>query len=116
MWNFNMCKDFKAQRIAAHWFVRLIQGYVDYQCPKDGLELILISRRRWVMGGTRYKARGIDHDGNAANHTEVEQLVFHHVAHDPPEPVPDNPNARLLATTKVYSHVQVRGSIPIFWE
>ena len=68
------------------------------------------------MGGTRYKARGIDHDGNAANHTEVEQLVFHHMAHDPPEPIADKPNARLLATTKVYSHVHVRGSIPIFWE
>ena len=72
MWNFNMCKDFKAQRISAHWFIRLIQGYVDYQCPKDGLEFILIARRRWIMGGTRYKARGIDHDGNVANHTEIE--------------------------------------------
>ena len=30
MWNFNMCKDFKAQKIGSHWFVRLIQGFVDY--------------------------------------------------------------------------------------
>ena len=116
MWNFNLCKDFKAQRISSHWFVRMIQGYVDYQCPKDGLEFILIARRRWRQGGTRYKARGIDHDGNVANHTEIEQLVFHHEAHIVPKPFPTNPNAKILATTKVYSQVQVRGSIPIFWE
>ena len=30
MWNYSMCKDFKVQQIGAHWFVRLIQGYVDY--------------------------------------------------------------------------------------
>jgi len=94
----------------------MIQGYVDYQCPKDGLEFILIARRRWRQGGTRYKARGIDHDGNVANHTEIEQLVFHHEAHIVPKPFPTNPNAKILATTKVYSQVQVRGSIPIFWE
>ena len=92
MWNFNMCKDFKVQRIGAHWFVRLIQGYVDYQCPRDGLELLLIARRRWVMGGTRFRARGIDHDGNVANHCEVEQLVFHHTAHQPPLQVQANPH------------------------
>jgi hypothetical protein len=68
------------------------------------------------MGGTRYKARGIDHDGNCANHTEIEQLVFQHEAHSMPKPVENNPYARILATTKVYSHVQVRGSIPVFWE
>jgi len=105
MWNYNLCKDFKAQKISSHWFVKMIQGYVDYQCPKDGLELLLISRRRWVMGGTRYKARGIDHDGNVANHTEIEQLVFQHEAHSMPKPVQNNPYARILATTKVYSHV-----------
>ena len=30
MWNFNLCKDFKAQKIATYWFIKLIQGYVDY--------------------------------------------------------------------------------------
>ena len=30
MWNYNLCKDFRAQKIPAYWFVRLIQGYVDY--------------------------------------------------------------------------------------
>ena len=116
MWNYNMIKDFKAQHISSHWFVNLIQGFVDYLCPKDGLELVLIARRRWLMGGTRYKARGLDHDGNAANHTEIEQLVYQHQAHTEPQLYQDKPNTQVLATTKVYSHVQVRGSIPIFWD
>ena len=77
--------------------------------------MLLIARRRWLMGGTRYNARGLDVDGNVANHTEVEQLVFHHSAKTPPEDTA-SPNSKILATTKVYSHVQVRGSIPIFWE
>lgn len=72
MWNYNLVKDFRAQKIPSYWFLKLIQGYVDYQCPKDGLEMILIARRRWLMGGTRFRARGIDHDGNVANHTELE--------------------------------------------
>jgi len=34
--------------------------------------LILIARRRWQMGGTRYNSRGIDEDGNTANCVESE--------------------------------------------
>ena len=37
---------------------------------------MLVARRRWRMGGTRYHARGLDDDGNAANHTELEQIVY----------------------------------------
>ena len=67
------------------------------------------------MGGTRYNARGIDGDGNVANFVELEQLVFQHAVHDPPLPFEDNPNSTVLGTTKVYSHVQIRGSMPFFW-
>ena len=28
------------------------------------------------MGGTRYNARGIDDDGNVANHAEFEQILW----------------------------------------
>jgi len=31
------------------------------------------------MGGTRYNARGVDEEGNAANSVETEQLVFKQV-------------------------------------
>lgn len=60
----------------------MIQGYVGHQ--RDSfkgidLEILLIARRRWQMGGTRYNARGIDEQGNVANCVETEQLVFKHV-------------------------------------
>lgn len=115
VWNYNLLKDFRAQKISEHWFVKLVQGYVDYQCPRDGLELLLIARRRWAMGGTRYNARGIDHEGNVANHVELEQLIFQHEVHDPPLPFEDQPNSHVLGSTSVYSHVQIRGSLPFFW-
>ena len=36
------------------------------------------------MGGTRYNARGIDDDGNVANHTEIESIFSFQINHDPP--------------------------------
>jgi hypothetical protein len=68
------------------------------------LEMILIARRRWVMGGTRYNSRGIDEEGNSANCVETEQLIFRHVKK------PDY--YRIYG----YSLVQIRGSVPFFWE
>lgn len=44
--------------------------------------MLLIARRRWAMGGTRYNARGIDEKGNCANFVETEQLIFKHVTKD----------------------------------
>ena len=68
------------------------------------------------MGGTRYNARGIDHEGNVANFVELEQLVLKHFVHDPPLAFEDDPNATVLGTTNVYSHIQIRGSMPFFWQ
>ena len=34
--------------------------------------MILISRRSYIMGGTRYNSRGIDNKGNVANFVETE--------------------------------------------
>ena len=39
------------------------------------LEMLLISRRRYAMAGTRYNARGLDDDGNVANYVETEMLL-----------------------------------------
>ena len=49
------------------------------------------------MAGTRYNARGVDEEGNAANFVETEMIV-------------ECPFINTL-----YSHVQVRGSVPVFW-
>ena len=50
----------------------MIQGYVGHSKPTMDIDLVLISRRRWLMGGTRYNARGIDDEGNVANFVECE--------------------------------------------
>jgi inositol-1,4,5-trisphosphate 5-phosphatase len=49
---------------------------VDIQRPEPGVVMIMIARRQWKMGGTRYNARGIDDDGNVANQTETELIVI----------------------------------------
>ncbi len=54
----------------------MIQGYVGHAKPTMEIDLILISRRRWLMGGTRYNARGIDDEGNTANLVECEQICI----------------------------------------
>jgi len=40
--------------------------------------MILMARRRWVMGGTRYHARGVDEKGNVANCAETEMIIIRH--------------------------------------
>lgn len=58
--------------------------------------MALISRRSHLRGGTRFNARGVDDQGNAANFVETEQIV--------------------VTSNVVLSYVIIRGSIPIFWE
>lgn len=60
------------------------------------MELILISRRSRLRAGTRYNARGVDDDGNVANFVETEQIVY--------------------INKFALSFVQIRGSVPVFWE
>ncbi|KAI5237129.1 hypothetical protein E4T42_09247 [Aureobasidium subglaciale] len=59
--------------------------------------LTLLSRLSCRRAGTRFNARGIDDDGNVANFVETE-VIFS---------TPGNTS---------FSYVQVRGSIPLFWE
>jgi len=77
-WNYNICQDFFFQKVDTRWIVPIIQGYVEYKaCIFDGkeLEIILISRRRHAMAGTRYLARGLDDEGNVANFVETETIL-----------------------------------------
>ncbi|KAL2834525.1 SacI homology domain-containing protein [Aspergillus cavernicola] len=59
--------------------------------------LTLISRLSSRRAGTRFNARGIDDDGNVANFVETETILW----------IPPGIG---------FSYVQVRGSVPIFWE
>ena len=60
------------------------------------VKYVLITRRSWAKGGTRFNARGVDVKGNVANFCETEQLLF--------------------MKNQCFSHVQIRGSVPIFWK
>ena len=57
----------------------------------------LISRRSAARAGPRFYSRGIDDAGNVANFVETE--VTSHYDND----------------KNVFSHVQIRGSVPLFW-
>ena len=48
------------------------------------------------MAGTRFNARGLDDEGNVANFVESEQIMCY--------------------KNYIYSFIQVRGSVPIFWQ
>ena len=62
--------------------------------------LTLISRRSTKRPGLRYLRRGIDEDGNVANFVETEQILS--------SPAWD-------ASKPIYSFIQIRGSIPLYF-
>jgi SacI homology domain len=62
--------------------------------------LTLISRRSVHRAGLRYLRRGIDEDGHTANTVETEQVLS---------------DTSWTPSSKIYSFVQIRGSVPIFF-
>ncbi|KAH8821933.1 SacI homology domain-containing protein [Xylogone sp. PMI_703] len=62
--------------------------------------LTLLSRRSIQRAGLRYLRRGVDELGNTANFVETEQILS---------------DAAWTPSQKVYSWVQVRGSIPVYF-
>lgn len=84
-----------AEVFASSFFVPFIQGYVG-KIEEEDTRLVLLSRRSYLMGGTRYNDRGVDATGHVANYVETEQLVF--------------------VKQRVYRFFQIRGSLPFYWE
>ncbi|PPQ65581.1 hypothetical protein CVT26_000530 [Gymnopilus dilepis] len=88
------------------FIVLAVQGYVGVFTmalpapPTNGAPTIatlaLISRLGWKRAGTRFNTRGVDDDGNTANFVETETI--------------------LSTDQHCVSYVQVRGSVPLFWE
>jgi len=98
-WNLALYRDFLWQKVDARWFTPLIQGYfAQSHGPVNGLDtqFTLISRRMWHGAGTRYNARGINDQGYVANFCETEQIM-------------------VVGGRFLISHVQIRGSVPVFW-
>jgi hypothetical protein len=102
-WNLNsVSKFFKLASFdesCYSFFPPVIQGHVEqiYIDKKNLKEkIILISRRSYIMGGTRYNSRGINPSGFVSNYVETEQIIDFQ--------------------KKVYSFIQIRGSIPFYWD
>lgn len=76
----------------------VIQGYVGIRRIPSAVpcQLVVLSRLSTQRAGTRYNMRGIDDDGNAAHFVETETM--------------------LQVDDLIYSYVQLRGSVPVFWE
>jgi hypothetical protein len=77
----------------------LIHGFVAFRKARlEGTDctVAMISRMSCNRAGTRFNARGIDSEGYVSNHVESELLVYYN--------------------NKIYSYLQVRASVPLFWE
>ena len=85
---------------APHFVTPIIYGYFKSFTSSilgSTIEFGLLTRRSIQRAGTRYFRRGIDELGNVANFNETEQIFT----------VP--------GTGQIYSLLQTRGSVPIFW-
>lgn len=71
--------------------VSVIQGSV----VGDSSGVFVVSRTSSLRSGMRFLTRGVDDEGNVANDVETETIV--------------------VSGKYAMSHVQVRGSIPVFW-
>lgn len=78
----------------------------------------LITRRSRHRAGTRYFSRGIDEQGHVSNYNETEQIV---ILNDSTgglsgyAPGQSMTNGKTGQDLQVYSFVQTRGSVPVFW-
>uniref|UniRef100_A0A4W3IWU6 Synaptojanin-1 n=1 Tax=Callorhinchus milii TaxID=7868 RepID=A0A4W3IWU6_CALMI len=81
------------------WVLRLMCGGVEirtiYAAHKQA-KACLISRLSCERAGTRFNVRGTNDSGHVANFVETEQVIF--------------------LDDCVTSFIQIRGSIPLFWE
>lgn len=73
---------------------------VQLRASEKQFTLTVVSRRSIKRAGLRYLRRGIDEEGNCANSVETEQIL---------SPKTVDPKSQ------VYSFLQIRGSIPVFF-
>lgn len=94
-WNLNSLKSLLSSKDNFSFFFPVIQGYVGQIKKNNNFNFVLISRRSFFMGGTRYNSRGIDNKGYVANFVESEQIV--------------------ITNSNIMSYNQIRGSLPFYW-
>ncbi|GMM30738.1 phosphatidylinositol-3-phosphatase [Martiniozyma asiatica (nom. inval.)] len=101
MWNYFVSRSLISSG-ALDYVLPVIYGYahfVNSYINSTDVTFGLITRRSRFRAGTRYFRRGIDKDGKVANFNETEQIF----------------SIKKEKTEKVYSYLQIRGSVPVFW-
>lgn len=86
------------------WISPVISGLVEVnhlQVNGNDCDLIILSRRDKSRTGMRFVSRGCDLDGNASNTAETEQIFVM--------------NKKSSTDIKIFSFVQLRGSMPFLW-
>uniref|UniRef100_A0A8C5PHG1 Synaptojanin-2 n=1 Tax=Leptobrachium leishanense TaxID=445787 RepID=A0A8C5PHG1_9ANUR len=81
------------------WLLKVICGGVEIRtvyASHRKAKACLISRISCVRAGARFHIRGVDDDGQVSNFVETEQTIY--------------------LEDDVSSFVQIRGSVPMFWE
>jgi len=81
-----------------------VKEFIERRPTERDFLITLISRRSTKRAGLRYMRRGIDEDGYTANSVETEQILS----------TPSWSSSPPLGT-KIYSFMQVRGSIPVYF-
>ncbi|UKJ87949.2 phosphoinositide 5-phosphatase [Theileria orientalis] len=97
--DFNWCFMI-SKKLPDRWKTVVIQGYVGYgsnDLNSENVETLIIGRRSIKRSGTRFVSRGIDSDGNVGNFVCSEVRLR-------------------IGSGRWYSHTQVRGSVPVFWD
>ncbi|KAJ7342137.1 hypothetical protein JRQ81_009088 [Phrynocephalus forsythii] len=99
-WNQLLHVPFKHYQVdCSDWLLKMICGVVDirtlYASHKKA-KACLISRISCERAGARFHVRGVNDDGHVSNFVETEQTIY--------------------LDSDVSSFVQIRGSVPLFWE
>lgn len=95
----NLAPDLQKFFKGCNFLSALISGFIYIRPTPAATEtpfFILISRLGSKRAGTRFLSRGLDDEGNVANFVETEFALF---------------QKKFL-----FSLIQIRGSVPIFWE
>ncbi|KFQ44414.1 Synaptojanin-2, partial [Nestor notabilis] len=99
-WNQLLHVSFKHYQVnCSDWLLKVMCGVVDirtvYASHKKA-KACLISRISCERAGVRFHIRGVNDDGHVSNFVETEQTIY--------------------LDDDVSSFVQIRGSVPLFWE
>ncbi|KFG50456.1 SacI homology domain-containing protein [Toxoplasma gondii p89] len=128
VWNYELMKPF------------LVQGSPGLECLRRGIllpvlhgavcsaslalsrgtaRLLVIARRSAFFAGTRYRKRGLSVAGDAANEVETEFVFYTYTPRRasafPPSSSSSYSRPLRVFDFHLFSHVQVRGSVPTFW-